>query len=274
VGDTPLRTDRMDRMDRVAPIVRMDRMAPMVRTHRTDQVDRVLPPSRTGSLAHLCLSSATATLESDGHPIERTKRSPFDGRTSLGAAIQNMTDQARDLVCMGRLQSGDTGALSELYDRYSALMFAVAVRILRNDADAEDVLQEAWLQAWRRCGSFDAQRGAVASWLVTMARTRAIDRYRQRNVRDRVEAEVDADRPPEPERPDAVATSSRVKQELRQALGALDPKHRSVLEIAYFEGLSQTEIAERLNEPLGTVKYWTRQGLLQLRDLVPRESLS
>lgn len=181
-----------------------------------------------------------------------------------------MTDQARDAALVERMQSGDRDALETLYDRYAALLLGVATRILRDPAEAEDALQDSWVQAWRRCGSYDPRRGSVAGWLVTIVRTRALDRYRSRDSRRRAEGAT-ADPAP------AVADAERpgdlgdLRARLDGALSGLDPKHRRVIEIAYFEGLSQSEIAERLELPLGTVKHWTRQGLLALRAGMPKD---
>ena len=192
------------------------------------------------------------------------------GQTPPGSMESvGMADEARDLLAMRRLQSGEKAALGELYDRHAALLFGVARRILRNGPDAEDVLQEAWVQVWNQCANFDPARGSVVSWLVTIARTRALDRRRRNAARGRVELEApsaDAARDPED-----TAARVKLKDALARALVALDPKHRQVLEIAYFEGLSQSQIAARLGAPLGSVKYWARQGLIRLKELVPRD---
>lgn len=180
-----------------------------------------------------------------------------------------MADVARDLLAMRRLQSGENAAWGELYDRYSPLLYGVALRILRNRSDAEDVLQEAWVQAWNRCAQFDPERGSVASWLVTIARTRALDRLRRNRTRSRAGlGTIPADSGLDPE---DSATRAKLKDTLGRALASLDPKQRQVLEIAYFEGLSQSQIASRLGAPLGSVKYWARQGLIRLKELLPRD---
>lgn len=179
-----------------------------------------------------------------------------------------MTGQDRDLQIIRKLQSGEKNALGELYDRHSPLMYGTALRILRTSSDAEDALQDAWVQVWNGVGSYDPGRGSVASWLVTIARTRALDRYRSLASKRRVQAELEAAPAPESNDPREDVTRIGLREKVAAALGGLDPKTRQVLEIAYFEGLSQTEIAERLKTPLGTVKYWTRQGLMQLRDVL------
>ena len=180
-------------------------------------------------------------------------------------------ERSSDLLSMGRLQAGDQAAFGELYDRHSPVMYGVALRILQNRTDAEDVLQEAWVQAWNQRTSFDPARGNVAAWLVTIARTRALDRRRRQASRSRAEAGLPDDHGRAAIGPEQSAVHSKLSQRLRDALATLEPKQRQVLEIAYFEGLSQSEIAARLGAPLGSVKFWARQGLLQLRELVPRD---
>lgn len=183
-----------------------------------------------------------------------------------------MSDQDQDRSCMERVRAGDTRALEELYDRHSGLLYSAALRIVARAADAEEVLQEAWLQAWNRADSYDAGRGAVVAWLLTLVRSRSIDRLRTRASRQRVEQAV-ADDPPSRavEEPPARVAHRQLHERVTAALAALAPQQRQVLELAYFGGLSQSEIASRLGAPLGTVKSWARQGLLRLRELVPEE---
>lgn len=181
------------------------------------------------------------------------------------------TTQQEDLALLGRVQSGDESALAEMYDRYTPLLYPVALRILRSPADAEDAIQDAWMQVWRRSATYDTHRGTVGAWLVTVARTRALDRWRSKATRTRIEGGVDPEPLVPPVDPAADAVAGQIGVRVRDALAQLQPQQRQVLEIAYFEGLSQTEIAERLKAPLGTVKSWTRQGLMRLRELLPQE---
>jgi RNA polymerase sigma-70 factor (ECF subfamily) len=151
-------------------------------------------------------------------------------------------------------------------------MYGVVLRIVSDRTEADDVLQEAWIQAWQRSESFDPERGSVAAWLVTIARSRALDRLRRRASRANAEAKAP---PPAPREDPGERSEHRSDRDaIGRALALLDPRHREVLEVAYFEGLSQTEIAERLAAPLGTVKHWARQGLLRLRDLMLRDEES
>ena len=180
--------------------------------------------------------------------------------------------QAEDLALLSRVQSGDEQALAAMYDRWTPLLHPVCLRILRSPADAEDAVQDVWLQVWKRSATYDASRGTVGAWLVMSARSRALDRWRSKASRSRAEGAVDAaEQMAKPEDPTTRAASGQVGARVREALAQLQPQQRQVLEIAYFEGLSQTEIAERVQAPLGTVKSWTRQGLTRLRELVPLE---
>ena len=180
-------------------------------------------------------------------------------------------NQERDLVCLRQLQDGDTQALAELYDRYTPLLYPVVRRILRTDADSEEALQEAWLQVWRRSATYDARRGTVAAWLLTVARSRALDKYRSLSSRRQAESRVEPETAGAPIDPGAETARGQLGERVRAALAQLTPQQRQVLEIAYFEGLSQSEVAQRLTAPLGTVKSWTRQGLMRLRELLPQE---
>lgn len=182
-----------------------------------------------------------------------------------------MTTQLEDLALLRQVQTGDEQALAEMYDRFSPLLYAVALRILRSAADAEDVLQDVWMQVWKRSATYDSKRGNVAAWLLTVARSRALDKYRSMASRNRAESKVDPEPIVAPEDPFANTATGQVGARVREAIGQLQPQQRQVLEIAYFEGLSQTEIAERLGAPLGTVKSWTRQALMRLRELLPQE---
>lgn len=179
--------------------------------------------------------------------------------------------QERDVQCLLKLKDGDSLALGELYDRYTPLLYPMALRIVRTPADAEDVVQQAWVQVWRSAANYDSKRGTVAAWLLTVTRTRALDLYRSLSSRKRAEGKVDPDPVTPPVDPTRMASQGQVGERVRSALESLPPQQRQVIEIAYFEGLSQSEIAERLGAPLGTVKSWTRQGLTRLRELLPQE---
>jgi RNA polymerase sigma-70 factor (ECF subfamily) len=179
--------------------------------------------------------------------------------------------QAEDVESLRRVESGDQGAAAVLYDRHARALYSLILRILGDETEAEDVLQEVFVQAFRQAGRYDASRGVVAAWLLMMARSRAIDRLRAR--RSRVEGrtgevQVLNDVPDaQPDVASALLDEERTRL-VREALAELPLLQRMAIELAYYEGLSHTEIAERLEQPLGTVKTRIRLGLLKLRDVL------
>ena len=182
-----------------------------------------------------------------------------------------MSDQDRDLRCMERLRAGSADGLEELYDRHTAsLLYPVALRILGRPAEAEETIQEAWLQAWRTGSSYDPRRGSVAAWLLTITRSRALDRVRAATSKQRFESADSTTKDAAHPNPgqDELLDRDEQRERVRVALSRLDPNHRRVLEFAYFEGLSQSRIAGRLERPLGTIKSWTREGLIRLRSIL------
>jgi RNA polymerase sigma-70 factor (ECF subfamily) len=168
---------------------------------------------------------------------------------------------------------GDERAIGALYDRYGTVLYAVAYRIVGQRADAEEVVLEAFAQAWREAPRFEADRGSVPGWLTMIARSRALDLTRARSRRERITASAAADRPDvSPGMGDAQPDPARAldheerRRQIGRALETLSPSQRQAIELAYFEGLSQSEIAERLQEPLGTVKTRVRLGMQKLRE--------
>ncbi len=173
---------------------------------------------------------------------------------------------ADDRAAVARMARGEHDAVAELYDRHGRLLYSLALRIVRDRGDAEDVVQEAFSQAWRQAARFDGTRGSVAAWLVTLVRTRAIDLVRRRRARPPLD-----DAPPLGDTPDDTPSvedqidwQSRAT-DVRRALDDLPLLQRIAVELAFYEGLTHAEIAEQLEVPLGTVKTRVRQGLLRLR---------
>jgi RNA polymerase sigma-70 factor (ECF subfamily) len=159
---------------------------------------------------------------------------------------------------IGRIAAGRQDALGEFYDRYASLVNGLALRILRDPSDAEDVVQEVFVQAWRQADRFDPARGTPEAWLCTLARTRALDKLRRRVSRREAPAEA---------APGTTATPRNVEVlAVRKALEELSANQRKALELAYYEGLTQSEIAERLGEPLGTIKTRIRTAMMRLRE--------
>ena len=170
-----------------------------------------------------------------------------------------------DTVLVSAIRSGDEQAMVQLYERYSPIVYSVALRVLGDTGAAEDILQDVFMQLWRRPDSFDASRGSLPAWLAVITRNRAIDSLRKRRPETDI-ADVIVSVQPDL----AGAEWSRALDKIRGALGNMPAPQRSALEMAYFEGLSHTEIAERTGEPLGTVKTRIRSGLLALRKVFER----
>lgn len=171
-------------------------------------------------------------------------------------------DQAcDDMRLVARIRAGDQQAMSELYDRYAGVIYAVALRVLQDTAAAEDVLQDVLMQLWRSPDAFDASRGSLAAWLAVISRHRAIDRLRRRHPETDLEDCVIASGPDLREE----AERSLVIDQVRAVLAEMNPNQRTVLELAFFQGLTHSEIAEKTGEPLGTIKTRIRTGLQRLR---------
>jgi RNA polymerase sigma-70 factor, ECF subfamily len=176
--------------------------------------------------------------------------------------------QTTDVDILRRIAGGDEQALAALYDRYRLILFGLIQRILHSQAEAEDVLQEVFLQVWRRASDFDEARGRPFTWLVTLARSRAIDRLRSLGSRDRTAQEAARDTPERLSDAAEDAVKSEQGEIVRDALRELPEEQRRTLLLAYFEGLTQSEIAERTGTPLGTVKTRMRSGMIKLRELL------
>jgi RNA polymerase sigma-70 factor (ECF subfamily) len=174
-----------------------------------------------------------------------------------------------DVELLRAIAGGDEQALASLYDRYRLILFGLVLRILHSRDEAEDVLQELFLQVWKRASDFDEARGRPFTWLVTLARSRAIDRLRSLNARERTATESARAAGTE-SWSDAVDDAIRSEESavVRRALAELPEEQRHALMLAYFEGLTQTEIARRLDAPLGTVKTRMRAGMIKLRELL------
>ena len=186
------------------------------------------------------------------------------------------SDRARDRELLARVARGDVAALRALYDQHASRAITIAFRILRNREEAEDVVQETFLEVWRRSAQFDPGRGGAVAWVVTIARSRAIDRLRARTIAGKTiaSASEDADGllPTPPPSPAVETERRRDERRVAAALGALPAAQRRAIELAYFEGLSQSEIAAKTASPLGTVKMRVKLAMAKLADLLGDES--
>ena len=180
-----------------------------------------------------------------------------------------------DAALVVRLQRREPQALAELYDRYGRVAYALILRVVRDAGAAEDLVQETFLRVWNRVHAFDAQKGAVGPWLLAVARNRAIDYLRSTGGRERNTVELEETGHPalftdmEP----GILASDKARI-LKAAIEKLSTNHRQVIELAYFEGLSQTEMAARMGQPVGTVKTWVRAALKALRDDLGAQAVS
>jgi RNA polymerase sigma-70 factor (ECF subfamily) len=166
-----------------------------------------------------------------------------------------------------RLQQRDPRALAELYDRYGGMTFRLILRMVRDRGIAEDLVQETFLRVWNRAGGFDSERGAVGPWLLAVARNRAIDYLRCQGRRTESTFDLnETDHPSLFADLDTDMLNFDVARQVKKALDQLSAQQREAIELAYFEGMSQTEIAERMKQPLGTVKTWMRRALQQMRE--------
>jgi len=194
------------------------------------------------------------------HPPGAAERTSLrDLRLSIATA-----DAFDDGLLMSAIRAGNQDAMAKLYDLYSPVVYAVAMRVLGETAAAEDILQEIFMQLWRNPSAFDASRGKLAPWLAVIARNRALDVLRKRKPQmdiDEVVVSVEPDLAGEAER-------NSMAQKVRLTLNQMPPAQRSALEMAYFEGYTHSEISEKTGEPLGTVKTRIRTGLMLLRKAV------
>lgn len=194
--------------------------------------------------------------------------------TGGGTSPTNGDDRSREhadlLAAMAR---GDKAALARLYDLLARPLYSLAFRVLNDAGDSQDVVQDVFLQMWHKAATYDTSRGSVFAWAATLTRNRAIDRVRMRKRRAELLAESAPDLQPSAVGNDTDSAGSLWLREkagaVRAALAALAPEQQKAIELAFFSGLTQQEIAARLNEPLGTIKARIRRGLLKLRDILP-----
>ncbi len=198
-------------------------------------------------------------------------RGPRKPRRSKEDAVLN-DPKSSDQTLLQRVAGKDSQALADLYDRFAPTALALAGRILGDRSEAEDVLQVVFTRVWQEAGRYDPAKGSPSSWLLSWVRNGAIDRLRRREALQRATTNSAANAP------SAAAAhheehghdpSAEERERLAKAVASLPPDQRQVIELAYFEGLSQMQIAQRLGEPLGTVKTRVRLGMTKLRQALP-----
>jgi RNA polymerase sigma-70 factor, ECF subfamily len=175
---------------------------------------------------------------------------------------------SRDAMLVHQLLQRDVDAFEQLYDRHSRIVYTLVLRIVQQASTAEEVVQDVFLQLWRNAGQYDVRRGPFTPWLMTLARNRALDHLRLKSERQRRREDQSEELPPViaiPQFEQALDEKRRAEQ-VRALMGTLNQKQKKAIELAYFEGLSHSEIAEALKEPLGTVKSWIRNGLQRLKE--------
>jgi RNA polymerase sigma-70 factor, ECF subfamily len=184
----------------------------------------------------------------------------------MTAPMQPVADSA----LIERMRTGDEAALSTLYDRYAAMLFGMMMRILNDRGAAEEVLQDLFLQLWRNAGQFDASRGSLPAWLMVIGRNRAISRLRGRRDREVLEEEEGdfAGTFASPQNIEDEAARAQMARTVSAALAKLPAEQRQAVELAYFEGMSQSEIASKTGAPLGTVKTRVRTAMQTLRQML------
>jgi RNA polymerase sigma-70 factor (ECF subfamily) len=188
----------------------------------------------------------------------------------MTAPLQPVPDSA----LVERIMAGDEGALSALYDRYSGMLYAMLLRILKDTGAAEEVLQDLFLQLWRGAARFDASRGSLGGWLLVIGRNRALSRLRGKQRREILPdpEEFSFEAVPSSENLEDEAARMQLMNRLRGAMAALPAEQREAVELAYFEGMTQTEIAARTGSPLGTVKSRVRTAMQTLKQWFDDES--
>jgi RNA polymerase sigma-70 factor (ECF subfamily) len=204
---------------------------------------------------------ATASPDLDAQPSDKP----------LAAAVEVDPGAPSDVDLMLGIQSGDADALSQLYDRYNGIVKALILRIIRNDTEADDLLQEVFMEIWNQAKNFSAEKGKPLGWMVTLTRRRAIDALRKKQAYNRAEERLQA----QPEQQPLAWVQNTTEMEIRagdtrvlmaNVINSLPEAQQQVIELAFFQGMSQREIASHTNIPLGTVKTRLELGLKKIYD--------
>ena len=193
---------------------------------------------------------------------------PDSGMLFALALARPIAEPDSDAVLLARVARRDARAFEKLYDRHSRVVYSLLVRMVGERQVADELVQDVFLRLWRRAETFDEARGDLAPWLLTVARNIALDRIRSKAEKQRRSEDGDDDPPPPLAAPrgEAWVDQQRLAERARELMDELPDSQRKAIELAYFEGMSHTEVASSLDAPLGTVKSWVRKGLLHLRD--------
>jgi RNA polymerase sigma-70 factor (ECF subfamily) len=200
---------------------------------------------------------------------------PQSAAAPAGPHHRGLPPNEGDLELISRMKAGDDDAFADFYDRFAPGLFSMIYAILRDQKESEDVLQEAFVQMWKRTSTYDPARSSLFTWAVMISRHKAIDRLRSRQRQTRL-TEAVANEPGERTistsagRADNVLARSEERERVRAALAQLGEAQREAIDLAFFAGLTQTQISEKLGAPLGTVKARIRRGLLALREVLGR----
>jgi RNA polymerase sigma-70 factor, ECF subfamily len=183
--------------------------------------------------------------------------------------LANFSTQEQNwAMLISQVAEGNESALGALYDGTSRLVYGLALRILADIAEAEEVTIEVYMQVWRKAGDYNPERSTPSVWLLMLTRSRAIDRVRSATKRSRREESLDIDVPTLGDDPEDAALAVERRQLIQNALAKLTPQQRRAIELAYFSRLSQSEIAVQMRQPIGTVKSLIRFGMIKLRELL------
>jgi len=201
-----------------------------------------------------------------------TVRDFIPGQTDAATGARRNHAHLSDEALLALCSRADESALGELYDRYGRVAYGLALRILRDQALAQDAVQEAFLGVWRNADRFLAERAKASTWILTLVHRRAVDLVRREDIR-RGEPLERAPEPTEPKTAEDEASLGFQRRVVQEALSQLPPEQREALELGYYGGLTQSELAERLGQPLGTIKSRMFTGLSRLRDLLDQAGL-
>lgn len=221
-------------------------------------------------------SSLPATLAYAVADAESDETSPrLDRMTETPATPPSNERQQEDARLLRRMAQREKAAFAELYDRFSRPLYATALRVVQDPTEAQDIVHDAFVTLWEKAGNFDDTRGSAFAWAVTLVRNRSLDRIRSRRRRSELLAEsvlsdLGYDEAAVGGSADENAALGDDALAVRAAVATLPPEQKRALELAFFSGFTQQQIAEQLREPLGTIKARIRRGLLKLRDSLPR----